>query len=168
MKYYMKNPMLDTFIDNTLLIDTRPLNVLMRNGINYLSTLVLMTKDQVKSIKNIGPKGFEQIEESMISEVNMPLCNSIEESKERFAKRYGNRYIKYADIIRKVNGEDIRIKKDDDYPEYYIIAKEVKSGKHKGLYKVLGSFSIEILLIMYNWNEPKWVSRFKCGDYIIQ
>ena len=143
-------------------IDTRPLNTLKRNGITHIRTLALMTENQVKSIRDIGSKGFTQIYVAMDADIGVPLCKTIEESKVRFKKYFDlNAYNEYAENIRNVDGDIINLFYDKESNMYVLKIDAFDSIQYT-------AFDNETMLIMYNWNEKRWKSSFKCGDYIIQ
>lgn len=145
-------------------IDTRPLNILKRNGIKYIYTLAMMTEDQVKSIRNIGIKGFTQIYVAMDADIMVPLCKTIEESKDRFRELFGYIYNnEHSEAIRNVDGNNIKFDYNYNGTEYcYYLTIRNKSGLENRY-----SFNKDQLLIMYNWEETTWKNSFKCGDIII-
>ena len=148
---------------NKLDIETRPLNALKRNGIKYIYTLAMMTEDQVKSIRDIGPKGFLQIYIAMDADIGVPLCKTIEESKDRFRELFGYMYNdEHFNAIRNVDGDNIKFDYNYNATECYYLTIRNKLGLENRY-----SFNKNQLLIMYNWNERRWRSSFKCGDIII-
>ena len=148
---------------NKLDIDTRALNTLKRNGIKYISTLAMMTEDQVKSIYGIGIKGFTQIYVAMDADIMVPLCKTIEESKDRFRELFGYMYNnEHSEAIRNVDGDNIKFDYNYNGTDCYYLTIRNKLGLENRY-----SFNKDQLLIMYNWEEPVWKNSFKCGDIII-
>jgi DNA-directed RNA polymerase subunit alpha len=61
-------------------LGARSFNALEKAQISYLAELVLMSEDEIKNIKNLGKKSFDEISEKL-SELGYPIDSSLEETK---------------------------------------------------------------------------------------
>ncbi len=71
---------------DTLDLSARSYNCLEKAGIEYVGELVLMDKKDLKSIKNLGKKSLDEIEEKL-SELNIDLSSYDEEQKKALLEK---------------------------------------------------------------------------------
>ena len=156
-----------------LKLDTRYKNALKRSGVQHVSTLAMMTTAQVRDIRNIGSKGFSQICAAMKTDVGIPLCIDIDESKRRFKDRYGDIDFKQEYLTNNLTDDVIFISISEDI-ENSVITFSISENKTDRNGKMVFvnhdvTLTIEQILIIHNWNRNPylWDTFVMCGDNVL-
>lgn len=94
MKYFMKNDSI-----KKLTFSGRTYNTLMRAGITTINQLLALSIDDLESIKNLGQKGYEEIEQT-IRNIKVIDKNNLQDKFQESEQQtfLGNDGIKYKDV----------------------------------------------------------------------